>query len=91
MMPVGVIPDFDAVASSAELGQIIGGLMTIVLVLAVMMLIICAIAWGIASATGSYYGASRARLGVLVSVLTAAVCGGGIAWANFLIATGETL
>lgn len=86
-----VSPDFDAVASSAELGQIVGALMTIVLVLAVLMLVICAIAWGISSATGNYHGVARARTGVLVAALAAASCGAGIAWANFLIATGETL
>lgn len=86
-----VTPDFGAVAASGELGQIIGALMTIVLVFSVMMLLISAAAWAVSASAGNYQGASRGRMGVLVSVLTALIAGGGIAWANFLIATGESL
>ena len=90
-VPAGVSPDFGAVAASAELGQIVGALMTIVLILAVLMFIVSAVAWGLSNSTGSYHGATRARTGVLVAALTAAAAGAGIAWANFLIATGEGL
>lgn len=86
-----VTPDFGAVAASGELGQIIGALMTIVLVLSVMMLLISAAAWAVSASAGNYQGAARGRMGVLVSVLTALIAGGGIAWANFLISTGEQL
>lgn len=86
-----VTPDFGAVAASDELGRIIGALMTIVLALAVLMLLASAAVWAISASTGNYQGASRGRMGVLVAVLTALAAGGGIAWANFLIATGEQL
>lgn len=65
--------------------------MTIVLVLSVLMLLVCAAAWAISASSGNYRGVARARAGVLVAVLTAATCGGGIAWMNFLLATGRTL
>lgn len=84
-----VSPDFGAVAAADELHAVIGALMTAVLILAVLMLIVSAVSWAIASATGNYQGLSRARMGVLISVLTAIAAGAGIAWANFLISTGE--
>lgn len=84
-----VTPDFGAVAAADELGRIIGALMTVALVISVLMLLVSAAVWAISASTGNYQGASRARMGVLVAVLTAVAAGGGIAWANFLIATGE--
>ena len=84
-----VAPDFGAVAAADELGRIIGALMTVVLVISVLMLLVSAAVWAISASTGNYQGASRGRMGVLVAVLTAVASGGGIAWANFLIATGE--
>ena len=84
-----VTPDFGAVAAADELGKIIGALMTAALVISVLMLLVSAAVWAISASTGNYQGASRGRMGVLVAVLTAVAAGGGIAWANFLIATGE--
>lgn len=84
-----VTPDFGAVAAADELGRIIGALMTVALVISVLMLLVSAAVWAISASTGNYQGASRGRMGVLVAVLTACAAGGGIAWANFLIATGE--
>lgn len=86
-----VTPDFGAVAAADELGRIIGALMTAALVISVLMLLVSAAVWAISASTGNYQGASRGRVGVLVAVLTAVAAGGGIAWANFLIATGESL
>lgn len=84
-----VTPDFGAVAAADELGRIIGALMTAALVISVLMLLVSAAVWAISASTGNYQGASRGRMGVLVAVFTAVAAGGGIAWANFLITTGE--
>ena len=91
MRLANVTPDFGAVGASDELGQIIGALITLVLVLSVMMLLISAAAWAVSASAGNYQGAARGRMGVIVAVLTALIAGGGIAWANFLLATGEQL
>ena len=48
-----VFPDFGAVGGSNELESIIGALLTVVLILAVLMLIVCAIMWAIGSANGT--------------------------------------
>ncbi|WP_193314914.1 DUF6112 family protein [Georgenia thermotolerans] len=86
-----VRPDFDAVAASDQLSQIIGALLTIGLIAAVGMLIVCALTWAIASLSGAWHSAARARAGVLVALGGAALIGGALAWTNWLVHTGSTL
>lgn len=52
-LDTGVFPDFGGVGGSADLKSIVGALLTIVLVLAVLTLLICAIVWAIGSANGN--------------------------------------
>lgn len=86
-----VTPDFGAIGGAGQLAQIVGALMTIVLVVAVLMLVVSAVAWAVSNSTGNWQGAHRGRVGVFVAVATAAAAGAGLAWANFLITTGEHL
>ena len=66
--------------------------MTIVLIVAVlMMIVVCAATWAVASAHGNYQTATKARTGLLVAIGAAALDGGGIAWINFLLGIGPTL
>jgi hypothetical protein len=88
--PVGVYPDLGAVGSSALI-SIIGALLTISLIVAVLMLIVSAAAWAVASSSGNFHSVAKARTGVLVAVLAAALAGGGVAWMNFLLHLGRTL
>lgn len=88
---VGVYPNFNGVGGAAQLKSVIGALMTIVLIVAVLMMVICAAAWARASAHGNYQTAMKARTGLLVAVGAAALDGGGIAWMNFLLGIGPTL
>jgi len=87
----GVAPDFGGVGASDRLTTIVGALLTLVLVVSVLMLLVCAAVWGIASASGNYQTALRARTGLLVAVGAAALAGGGVTWANFLLRTGAGL
>jgi steroid 5-alpha reductase family enzyme len=93
--PVGlasqVSPDFGAVGASGTLSEIVGALLTVVLIVAVLMLIACAICWAIASVLGNYQALSRARGGLWVAVGAAALAGGGVTWMNFLLRTGGSL
>ncbi|TRW47420.1 DUF6112 family protein [Georgenia yuyongxinii] len=84
-------PDFDAVTATDQLSHIIGALLTIGLITAVGMLIVCAITWAIASSAGAWHSASRAKAGVLVAVGGAVLTGGALAWTNWLLHTGSTL
>ena len=90
-MNAGVFPDFAAVGGAAQLREIIGALLTVVLIAAVLMLVVCAVTWALASANGNYQTASRARVGLSVSVATAVAAGAGVAWLNFLISVGSAL
>ncbi|MBN9605069.1 MAG: hypothetical protein J0G30_00450 [Actinomycetales bacterium] len=55
------------------------------------MLVYSAIAWALSESHGNWQGAHRGKVGVLVSALTAAVAGAGLAWLNFLLGVGGGL
>ena len=86
-----VFPDFEGLGGIGDLEEVIGALLTFVLIIAVLMLIISGIVWAIASASGNYAAAGKARTGVLVAVGTAALAGCGVAWLNWLIALGDQI
>ncbi|WP_157001163.1 DUF6112 family protein [Agromyces laixinhei] len=86
-----VFPDFGAVGAAAEFRSVIGALMTYVLIFAVLMIIISAVTWALATANGHLQTATRARLGVWIACGTAAVAGLGVTWVDFWLGVGETL
>nr|WP_075889540.1 DUF6112 family protein [Actinomyces provencensis] len=86
-----VFPDFEGLGGIGELREVIGALLTFVLIIAVLMLIVSAIIWAVASAHGNHATASKARTGILVALGTAALAGGGVAWMNWLIALGDQI
>lgn len=88
---MNVFPDFDGLGGIGDLKEVIGALLTFVLVITVLMLNVSAIIWAIASAHGNHATASKARTGLLVALGTAALAGGGVAWMNWLIALGDQL
>ena len=88
---MGVFPDFDGLGGIGDLRAVVGALLTFVLIVAVLMLIVSAIVWAIASAHGNYSTACKGRVGVLVSVGAAALAGEGVAWMNWLINLGQQL
>lgn len=88
---MNVFPDFGAVGGQAELRGIVGALLTIVLILAVLMLVICAAVWAISSTNGNISSADRARTGFLVSVGAATFAGLGVTWVNFLLGVGASI
>ncbi|GGO61553.1 hypothetical protein GCM10010910_09630 [Microbacterium nanhaiense] len=88
---MNVFPDFDSLGGIGDLKTTIGAMLTIILIVAVLMLIICAIIWAIASSTGNPGLSSKGRTGVLVAVGAAALAGAGVAWINWLIGVGGQL
>jgi len=84
-------PDFGAVGGSSELRRIVGALLTYGLITAVLMVVICAATWAISSSSGSWHTASKAKVGLLVAIGGAALTGGALAWANWLLDVGATL
>ena len=88
---MGVFPDFDGLGGIGDLRAIVGALLTFVLIVAVLMLMVSAIAWAIATANGNYATAGKGRTGVLVSLGAAVLAGGGAAWMNWLLNLGQQL
>lgn len=86
-----VYPNFGGVGGEATLEQVVGALLMITLIVAVLMLIICAITWAISSSHGNLAAATKARAGVFVSLGGAALCGAAMAWLNFLLQIGTAL
>ncbi len=84
-------PNFGGVGASGTLAEIVGTLLTVVLVASVAMLAVCAIGWAIATASGNYQALARARGGLWVAIGAAALAGGGVSWMNFLLRTGSSL
>ncbi len=84
-------PDFDVVAGATDLTEIVGALLTYGLLIAVLMLLVCAAGWALGSATGSWQAAARAKSGVLVALAGSVLLGGALGWANWLLDLGATL
>ena len=84
-------PDFGAVGGSSHLRAIVGALLTYGLIIAVLMVIVCAATWSIASAQGTWQTATKAKVGLFVALGGAALTGGVLAWANWLLDVGATL
>ena len=63
-----VFPNFDGLSGIGDLKTVIGAALTIVLVIAVLMIIVSASIWAIASSTGNTNVATKARAGVLVAL-----------------------
>jgi len=88
---VSVFPNFGALDGAGQLKAVIGALLTFVLIIAVLMLIVCAVTWAVSSAHGNYQAATKARTGLWVALGAAALAGAGVAWMNFLLGVGASL
>ncbi len=86
-----VFPDFGSVGGTSDLRAVVGALLMFVLIIAVLMLIVSAIVWAIASSTGNPHTATKARIGAWVALGAAALAGAGVAGFNFLFGVGERL
>jgi hypothetical protein len=85
-----VAPDFDAVTGTG-LDDMVGALLTIGLITAVAMGVVCAAGWAVASSSGNWQATAKARAGLLVALGGAVCCGGALAWTNWLIDLGTSL
>lgn len=81
-------PNFGAVGGSDQLRAIVGALLTYGLVVAVLMLVISAATWAIASGSGAWHTAQKAKAGCFVAIGGATLTGAALAWANWLLHLG---
>jgi hypothetical protein len=84
-------PDFGAVGGSDDMRAIVGALLTYGLLVAVLMLVISATTWAVASNSGSWHTAQKAKLGCSVAIGGAALTGAALTWANWLLDIGPHL
>ena len=84
-------PNFGAVGGAGDLRAIVGALLTYGLIVAVLMLVVSATTWALASSSGSWHTAQKAKTGVLVALAGATLTGGALAWANWLLDVGAHL
>ena len=84
-------PDFGAVSGSSQLRSIVGALLTYGVIVAVLMVIVCAATWAVGSAHGSWQTAAKAKTGLFVALGGAVLTGGALVWANWLLHVGATL
>ena len=86
-----VRPNFSAVNGSGDLRAIVGALLTYGLIIAVLILVVCSAAWALASHSGSWHTAQKAKTGMLVALGGAALTGAALTWANWLLDLGAHL
>ncbi len=86
-----VFPDFGGIGGIGDLREVIGALLTFVLVIAVLMLIVCALIWALATANGHHAAATKAGIGAWTALGAAVLAGVGVAWLNWLIDLGQQL
>ena len=84
-------PNFGAVEAAADLRAIVGALLTYGLIIAVLMLVVCSAMWALASHSGSWHTAQKAKVGLFVALFGAALTGAALAWANWLLDLGAHL
>lgn len=88
---LAVGPDFGAVSGNGDLRAIVGALLTYGLIVAVLMLVICSATWALASHSGSWHTAQKAKTGVFVALGGATLTGAALTWANWLLGIGAHL
>jgi len=84
-------PDFGAVGGANDLRAIVGALLTYGLIVAVLVLVVCAATWALASSSGSWHTSQKAKVGCLVALGGATLTGSALAWANWLLGIGAHL
>lgn len=86
-----VYPDLGGVGGRSTLIELVGALLTVVLIVAVLMLVISGIVWAVSTSTGNPQAAAKGKAGVFVALGAAVLAGAGVAWMNFLLNLGDTL
>ena len=93
MLPLDITinPNSNGLPGIAQLRSIVGACMTIGLVLAVLALILSAIVWALGANSSNPNLAGRGKLGVLVALGAAVVCGSSVTLVNFFWHVGQSV
>ena len=82
-------PELQRPARHRPARSIVGASMTVGLILAVLALIISAIVWALGANSSNPHLAGRGKLGVLVALGAAIVCGASVTLVNFFWNVGQ--
>lgn len=91
MADVHIDPNTNGLPGIPQLRSIVGASMTIGLIVAVLALIVSAIVWALGANSSNPHLAGRGKLGVLVALGAAIICGASVALINFFWNVGQTV
>jgi len=88
-LDINISPNSNGLPGIQPLKSIVGASMTVGLILAVLALIISAIVWALGANSSNPHLAGRGKLGVLVALGAAIVCGASVTLVNFFYNVGQ--
>jgi hypothetical protein len=88
-LDISINPNSNGLPGISQLKSIVGASMTVGLVLAVLALILSAIVWSLGANSSNPHLAGRGKLGVLVALGAAIVCGASVTLVNFFWHVGQ--
>jgi hypothetical protein len=88
---ININPNSDGLPGIQQLRSIVGASMAVGLILAVLALLISAIVWSLGANSSNPHLASRGKLGVLVALGAAIICGASVALVNFFWNVGQAV
>jgi hypothetical protein len=88
---IDISPNTDGLPGIEALRTIVGAIMTVGLILAVLALIIAAIVWAMGANSSNPHLAGRGKIGVLVALGAAIICGASVALVNFFWNVGQSI
>ncbi len=88
---INISPNSNGLPGIAQLRSVVGASMTIGLILAVLALIISAIVWALGANSSNPHLAGRGKLGVLVGLGAAIICGASVTLVNFFWNVGQAV
>ena len=86
---INITPNSNGLPGIEQLRSIVGAVMTVGLILAVLALIVAALVWAFGSNSSNPHLAGRGKMGVVVALTAAIVCGGSVALVNFFWNVGQ--
>lgn len=90
-LDIEIDPNSDGLPGIAQLRSIVGATMTVGLILAVLALIVSAIVWSLGANSSNPHLAGRGKIGVLIALGAAVICGASVALVNFFWNVGQAV
>ena len=88
---IGISPNSTGLPGIEALRTVVGAIMTVGLILAVLALILAAIVWAMGSNSSNPHLAGRGKIGVLVALGAAIICGASVTLVNFFWHLGQSI